>query len=183
MKNHKVKLALVLGSVREGRLCDTVARWAAAQIEDRGAFAVDVIDPAAPIAPQALELRLADAQAFVVVVPEYNHGYPAPLKQLIDSTKNIAWQAKPVGFVSYGGMSGGIRAVEQLRQVFVELHAMTIREQVAFAYARDQFGSAGRPLAAERAERAMSAMLTRLAWWARALRDARATTPYDGALA
>jgi NAD(P)H-dependent FMN reductase len=178
--NHKVKLALVLGSVRAGRFCDTVARWAAAQIEDRGVFAVDVIDPAAPIAPQALELRLAEAEAFVIVVPEYNHGYPAPLKQLIDST-NDGWRAKPVAFVSYGGMSGGIRAVEQLRQVFVELHAMTIREQVAFAHARDQFDTDGRPLAAERAERAMSAMLSRLAWWARALRDARAATPYDGA--
>jgi NAD(P)H-dependent FMN reductase len=80
-------------------------------------------------------------------------------------------------------MSGGIRAVEQLRQVFVEMHAMTIREQVAFAYAREQFDADGRPIAAERAERAMSAMLSRLAWWARALRNARATTPYDGPLA
>jgi NAD(P)H-dependent FMN reductase len=115
------------------------------------------------------------------VVPEYNHGYPAPLKQLIDSM-NEPWLAKPVGFVSYGGLSGGIRAVEQLRQVFIEVHAMTVREQVAFTHAREQFDADGRLLAPERAQQAMGAMLTRLAWWARALRDARRRAPYDRVL-
>jgi NAD(P)H-dependent FMN reductase len=80
-------------------------------------------------------------------------------------------------------MSGGIRAVEQLRQVFVEMHAMTVREQVAFPHAHEQFDADGQPLARERAERAMALMLRRLAWWAKALRDARVATPYDRAIA
>jgi NAD(P)H-dependent FMN reductase len=176
----EIRLALVLGSTRAGRLCDTVARWAVAQIVDRDEFVLDVIDPVDVIEPDALRQRIADADAFVIVVPEYNHGYPAPLKQLIDSVKE-PWHAKPVAFVSYGGMSGGIRAVEQLRQVFVEVHAMTVREQVAFAHARDQFGADGQPLSRERAETAMATMLMRLAWWAEALRAARRKAPYDRA--
>ena len=178
MNHNMVKLALVLGSTRAGRFCDTVARWAAAQIERRQEFALDVIDPLTLFEPHALERHIADADAFVVVVPEYNHGYPAPLKQLIDSVCE-PWCAKPVAFVSYGGQSGGIRAVEQLRQVFVEVHAMTVREQVAFAHVREQFDAEGRLLAPERAQRAMAVMLTRLSWWANALRDARRTAPYD----
>ena len=59
----------------------------------------------------------------MVVVPEYNHGYPAALKFVIDSVQ-AHWQAKPVAFVAYGGHSGGIRAAEQLRQVFSGLHAV-----------------------------------------------------------
>ncbi len=72
---------------------------------------------------------MAEADAFLVVTPEYNHGYPAALKELIDSVYE-PWHAKPVAFVSYGGASGGIRAVEQLRQVFAELHAVTLRDGV-----------------------------------------------------
>jgi NAD(P)H-dependent FMN reductase len=180
--NDKVKLTLVLGSTRAGRFCDTVARWAAAQIEERTEFALDVIDPSTPLAPHLLAQRIAEADAFVIVVPEYNHGYPAPLKALIDSVGE-PWHAKPVAFVSYGGASGGIRAVEQLRQVFVELHAMTVRSQVAFAHARHEFDADGCPPSPERAQRAMAAMLTQLAWWATALRDARRAAPYDRAIA
>ncbi len=67
----------------------------------------------------------------VVVTPEYNHGYPASLKQAID-IPHAEWQRKAVGFVSYGGLAGGMRAVEQLRQVFAELHCTTVRETVSF---------------------------------------------------
>jgi NAD(P)H-dependent FMN reductase len=81
----------------------------------------------------------------VVVTPEYNHGYTAALKQLIDAVK-AEWVAKPVGFVSYGGVSGGLRAVEQLRLVFAELHAVTIRDGVSFAMAWNRFDEAGEPV-------------------------------------
>ena len=109
---------------------------------------VKVIDPAAQSddiggrAWQSLQQALGLADAFVVVTPEYNHGYPAPLKELIDSV-NAEWQAKPVAFVSYGGVSGGLRAVEQLRLVFAELHAVTIRDSVSFPGAWEQFDESG----------------------------------------
>ena len=56
------------------------------------------------------------ADAFVFVTPEYNHGYPASLKNAIDYL-NQEWRYKPVGFVSYGGVAAGTRSVEQLQQV------------------------------------------------------------------
>jgi uncharacterized protein (TIGR02246 family) len=81
------------------------------------------------------------------------------------------WNAKPVAFVSYGGMSGGIRAVEQLRQVFVELQAVPIRNGVVFPGTRvDADGVAVDGEAAAAAK----VMVDDLIWWALALRDARA---------
>jgi NAD(P)H-dependent FMN reductase len=190
--DHKIKVALIYGSTRQGRFCDRVAQWAAGEIAASGKFLLDVIDPAAS-APQhasevgqesahgddsiTLQKRIAEADAFVVVTPEYNHGYPAPLKSLIDSV-GAEWQAKPVAFVCYGGVSGGLRAVEQLRLVFAELHTVTIRDAVSFAGAWEQFDQAGKLLEPERARRSMAVLLARLHWWAVALRSARKATPY-----
>ena len=82
-----IKIGLVYGSTRPGRFCDTVARWAAGQIAAREGFAVEVVDPAAveTAGTTSLNARVAACDAFIVVTPEYNHGYPAPLKALIDS--------------------------------------------------------------------------------------------------
>ena len=88
------------------------------------------------------------------------------------------WRGKPVAFVSYGGVSAGLRAVEQLRLVLAEQHAATIRDGVCFANAWNQFDEAGRLADAERAERAMATMLGQLHWWASALRSARNSVPY-----
>jgi NAD(P)H-dependent FMN reductase len=183
--SNTIQVGLIYGSTREGRFCDTVARWAAGEIQAQGHYTLDIIDPAeinldagqdTPESP-TLWQRMARCDAFVVVTPEYNHGYPAALKMLIDSV-GAEWHAKPVAFVSYGGVSGGLRAVEQLRLVFAELHAVTIRDSVSFASAWEQFEADGRPRQPERARGSMTAMLGRLRWWAIALRDARAAAPY-----
>ena len=175
----QIKVGVIYGSTRPGRFCDTVAHWAAERIAEDAGFAVVLIDPANP-GDGALGTmrRLVDqCDAFVIVTPEYNHGYPAPLKSLIDSI-GAEWYAKPVAFVSYGGISGGLRAVEQLRLVFAELHAVTIRDSVSFAGAWEQFDPSGRLLSPDRAERSMDAMMKRLQWWAAALNNARAAAPY-----
>lgn len=185
---RKVRLALLMGSDREGRFCDTVTRWAVRQINGREEFALDLLDPLelslphrierTPSAPvQAFRERIRRADAFVVVTPEYNHGYPAALKAMIDHADE-EWYAKPVGIVSYGGISEGLRAVEQLRLVFAELHAVTIRDTVSFHFARRQFDAAGEPVEPEAVEAAMTTLLDRLLWWAQALRRARENTPY-----
>jgi len=72
--------------------------------------------------------KIKDGDAFIIVSPEYNHGYPAVLKNALDSIF-IEWNKKPVGFVSYGGV-GGSRAVEQLRQVVIELEMIPIRSAI-----------------------------------------------------
>jgi NAD(P)H-dependent FMN reductase len=174
---EQIRIGLIYGSTRPGRFCDTVAQWASEQIAGNPAFSVQPIDPASGNDPDSRQL-IGACDAFVVVTPEYNHGYPAALKALIDSV-GAEWQAKPVAFVSYGGVSGGLRAVEQLRQVFAELHAVTMRDSVSFAGAWEQFDPAGALMRPERFERTMAAMLARLRWWATALKTARAAQPYE----
>jgi NAD(P)H-dependent FMN reductase len=185
----KIKVVLIYGSTRKGRFCDTVAQWVAERIGADGKFALELVDPAAAGNPPAgsqgndapsVRQQIAEADAFIVVTPEYNHGYPAPLKALIDSL-GAEWHAKPVGFVSYGGVSGGLRAVEQLRQVFAELHAVTVRDTVSFQSAWEQFDERGELVSPGRAEKSMTVMLTRLHWWAAALRAARETAPFSQA--
>jgi NAD(P)H-dependent FMN reductase len=183
--SEKVHVGVIYGSTRTGRFCDIVVKWTVERIDAYGKFEVDVIDPilvsAEDVAQRpgflSLQEKLGAAEAFVVVTPEYNHGYPAPLKALIDST-GAEWYAKPVAFVSYGGISGGLRAVEQLRLVFAELHAVSIRDSVSFASAWEQFGPDGTLRDPNRAHKSMEVLLERLHWWALALRNARATSPY-----
>lgn len=183
-----LRLAILVGSTREGRLAPAVASWFAAEAGRRGDMTIDVIDLLEARLPEtlssergpavaALSARLEAADAFVVVTPEYNHSFPAPLKTAID-WHSSEWRAKPVGFVSYGGRAGGLRAVEQLRQVFAELHAVTVRDAVSFHDVWTQFDAGGRPLDPEGALRAAGIMLDQIAWWARVLREARAARPY-----
>ena len=171
-----IKIGLIYGSTRAGRFCDRVAQWAS-QMAATAGFEVQAIDPAKSTDDTELQRHIEKCDGFVVVTPEYNHGYPAPLKSLIDSV-GAGWHAKPVAFVSYGGISGGLRAVEQLRLVFAELHTVTIRDSVSFAGAWEQFDESGALRNPERAQRGMETLLARLNWWAVALRRARSTTPY-----
>jgi NAD(P)H-dependent FMN reductase len=183
-----LQLAVIIGSNREERFGSTVAAWFLPHATDRPDLEVDVIDVAGldlPVAyPRrrsraidAYAARLDRADAFVVITPEYNHGYPAGLKQAIDLTQR-EWHAKPVGFVSYGGMAGGLRAVEQLRQVFAELHAVTVRDTVSLHNPWGSVDGSGALQVAGAAEAAAETMLDELTWWADALRTARRAQPY-----
>ncbi|GAA2777215.1 NAD(P)H-dependent oxidoreductase [Saccharopolyspora taberi] len=188
MTETPLRLAVIVGSTREGRFAETVSRWFAEQVRVHNDFDVDVVDLAdvglPPAHPAELTAELRDfsaridaADAFVIVTPEYNHGYPASLKFAIDSAY-AEWNAKPVGFVSYGGISGGLRAVEQLRQIMAELHTVTVRDTVSFHGAWGQFDENGDPRDPEGVNQAAKKMLDQLLWWGRATRDARTTRPY-----
>jgi NAD(P)H-dependent FMN reductase len=186
-----LRLAVVLSTTREGRFADTIATWLLAQLREDRRFEVDLIDPRhaglslgwghvpapLPEGVPSLSERLAHADAFLFVVPEYNHSFPATLKALIDSAKH-EWSAKPAAFVSYGGISGGLRAVEQLRLVLAELHVVGMRDGVSFHRARTQFDELGKPRDAEGVQGALDTSLRQLAWWAQALRAAKRQHPY-----
>ena len=195
--DSRLHVAVILGSTRDGRFGPVVANWLLSHTAPREDMTTDLIDlvetplptvfpvlgqpPADPGAREllaAVSPRLAAADAFVIVTPEYNHSFPASLKNAID-WHHSQWQAKPVGFVSYGGMSSGLRAVEQLRLVLAELHAVTVRDTVSFQGAWGQFdadGTAKDP----GADAAAKTMLDQVAWWAYALRDAKAVRAYAG---
>lgn len=181
----KPRILVILGSTREGRIGEKVARWLMRKLENRTEAdfeLVDLLEYRLPIyegpsgdAPSPLVRRWADtvdaADGYIVVTAEYNHGYPAPLKSALDHAY-AEWRRKPVAFVSYGGHAAGYRAVEQLRQVAVELQMVPIREQVGIQSpwaAFDEDGELTRP----GAEDAVRQMVDDLLWWARALKHAR----------
>ncbi|MDQ0796489.1 NADPH-dependent FMN reductase [Streptomyces sp. B1I3] len=171
-----LKVAAILGSNREGRFGPVIADWFLDRAAGHPGIDIELIDVARPGSASAL---LARADAFVVVTPEYNHSFPAPLKHLIDA-HFTEWQAKPVAFVSYGGVSGGLRAVEHLRLVFSELHAVPVRDTVSFHHAGALFDDRGRPKDPAPCDAAAKTMLDQLVWWGRSLREARERHPYGG---
>ncbi|GGK50891.1 hypothetical protein GCM10011591_23040 [Nocardia camponoti] len=129
---ERLQIAVIIGSTRDGRFAPTVSDWFLNRARLRDDIALDVIDAADFVAGDSIAEKLDSADGFIIVTPELNHSYPGTLKNLIDA-HFAEWQAKPVGFVSYGGVSGGLRAVEHLRGVFAELHAVTVRDSVALA--------------------------------------------------
>ena len=193
MSEAPVRVAVIVGSVREGRFGPVVADWLAGVAGEHGGFAVDVVDLAESDLPMVLPAfgaapppavvaevakvtpRLEAADAFVVVTPEYNHSFPASLKQAIDVAYD-EWHAKPVGFVSYGCRSAGQHAVDQLRTVFTALHMVGVRDGVGVDLLDGDDLDAR--LAGDTPVRAAQALLDQICWWGRTLRAGRAAHPY-----
>ncbi|MHB8143924.1 MAG: NADPH-dependent FMN reductase [Thermoleophilia bacterium] len=136
----------MMGSTRRGRFSERPARWIHAMAAKRDGLDAELIDLREyqlpffdePVTPSAARESYTDPEVvrwtekvkqgdgYIIVAPEYNHGYPAVLKNAIDYVFE-AWHGKPVGFVSYGSAMGA-RSVEQLRLVSVELRMMPIRD-------------------------------------------------------
>ncbi|MEV2276479.1 NAD(P)H-dependent oxidoreductase [Nocardiopsis sp. NPDC049922] len=182
-----LRIAVILGGNRSGLTGPAVTRWFLDRARGHGGAELDVLDVADLGSAEGhgeplhdFGARIEAADAFVVLTPEYNHAFPGPLKAAIDSARH-EWAAKPVGFVSYGGLSGGLRAVEQLRLVFSELHTATLRDTVSFHNAQTLFAPDGTPKEdMSGTEAAVDTLLDLLLWWARALRSAREREPYPG---
>ncbi|HEY7485718.1 MAG TPA: NAD(P)H-dependent oxidoreductase [Streptosporangiaceae bacterium] len=185
-------LAVIIGSTRNGRFGPTVAKWFTARVRRRGEFDIDLIDLAETRLPatlgdcddlvppqvRSLGARLAAADAFAIVTPEYNQSFPAPLKTAIDWFYQ-EWHAKPVAFISYGRESGGLHAVAQLRQIFAELHAVTLQNTISLPCYWDLFAPDGSwPKATAPCNTSVATTLDQLLWWAHALIAARAERPY-----
>jgi NAD(P)H-dependent FMN reductase len=179
---------VVIGSTREGRVGPVPARWIAARAAARPDLDVTIVDllkadlpavmPAGPHpAVTAWAEQVGVADAVIVVTPEYNHSFPASLKAAIDLV-GPEWRATPVALVSYGGLSGGLRASEHLRQVFAELHATTVRDTISFHGGRACFDEHGEPHDRAGTDAAATVLLDQLTWWGLALREARDRRPY-----
>lgn len=186
--SEPLRVAVIIGSTREGRIGDAVGRWFMERARERSELDLAVLDLADFEFPVHYPGRatgemtefteeIARAEAFVVVTPEYNRSFPASLKQAIDFAYE-EWQTKPVAFVSYGHGSAGLYAVEQLRSVFTELHTVTLRNGVALDFLQQPLEEDPSGLAGTRRDRSVRVMLDQLGWWGRALREARAVRPY-----
>jgi NAD(P)H-dependent FMN reductase len=190
-----VKIKVIIGSTREGRFSEKPARWIFEEVKKRSGVEAELLDlrdyPMPffndPISPSmkkgnysnevvaAWAKKIAEADAYIIVTPEYNHGYPAVLKNAMDFVY-YEWNRKPVGFVSYGSV-GGARSVEQLRQVSIELQMAPIRNAVhipwqLMAIVNEKGAAAGLELF-EPLRDSKENFLNQLVWWARALKTAR----------
>ena len=186
-------IQVILGSTRQGRFGDKVARWfmqRATAHPGLSAELVDLVDwplpffdspvPPAMQEPQDFQTRawaqkVSAADGYVLVTPEYNHGYPAVLKNALDHLVR-PWRHKPVGFVGYGGPGAGIRAVEQLRQVVIELEMVPLRHQVAIPNVYRAFDDHGLLKESAGPDRQAAAVLDEMALWSRSLQPLRAAT-------
>lgn len=171
---------LLIGSAREQRMADRVLKWLLPQLATYPEFSIRTADARdfdggrteRRAATRLLEADAAVADAVIVVTPEYNHSFPATLKLMLDSLSE-PWRRKPVAFISYGGISGGLRAIEQLRLVVAELDMADIRDTVSIQDPWTNLTEGGEPRFPERLNAALGRQLTALAWWAYSLRAAR----------
>jgi NAD(P)H-dependent FMN reductase len=185
------KLIIVIASTRPGRAGFPIAQWFIARAEAHGGFEVQVVDLAdlgLPFMDEPNHPRLRRyehqhtkdwsatvdaADAFVFVIPEYNYGFTAPLKNAIDFLHQ-EWKHKPVGFVSYGGVAAGTRAVQMAKQVVTALSMVPVFESVNIPFFTQFIDDAGELQANETMEHAAIAMLDALVRTEAALRPLRA---------
>jgi NAD(P)H-dependent FMN reductase len=174
-----MKLMIVIASTRPGRVGLPVAEWFTGVAEEHGAFELDVVDLAELDLPFMDEpnhprlrryehqhtkdwsARVDAADAFVFITPEYNHGFNAPLKNAIDFLHE-EWRYKPVGFVSYGGVAAGTRAMQMLKPVVSVLKMTPVSEAVNIPFVAKLIDDDGRLEPDETMKPAAVAMLAEL---------------------
>jgi NAD(P)H-dependent FMN reductase len=163
MSQHPKKIGVIISSSRPGRSADKIVAWLMPAIEKyaeevkaaSGASGTPVVFEVIDLQAWALPFlnepgypsmgknyqhdhskkwsaKIDECSGFIILANEYNHGYSAVLKNALDYLY-LEWNNKPVSFISYGGVAGGSRSVEQLRQVVVELQMIPLREQVIIA--------------------------------------------------
>ena len=183
-----LRLAVIIGSTRPGRVGESVARWVYELAKKRADAEFELVDIAdfnlplldEPIPPsqgkytkphtKAWAAKVGSFDGYVFVTPEYNHGIPGALKNAIDFLY-AEWNDKAAGFVGYGS-AGGARAVEHLRLVMAEVQVATVRNQVALSLFTDfENYTTFKPAAYH--EKSLSQMLDQLVAWAGAMKGLR----------
>jgi len=183
-------LQIIIASTRPGRKGPAVAAWFEQQARGHRTFDVEVVDLAAvalplfdePEHPRLRKYRHAHTRAwseivergdaYVLVTPEYNHATPPSLLNAIDYLV-LEWAYKPVGLVSYGGISGGLRGVQSLKPVLSGLKMVPMVESVAIPLFTSRIDAAGVFSSDKQMDAAAALMLDEIAKWEQALRALR----------
>ncbi|HYS27384.1 MAG TPA: NADPH-dependent FMN reductase [Vicinamibacterales bacterium] len=184
-----MKLTVIIASVREGRQGEAVARWFVERATQHGKFDVEVADLKEhdlPIFDEPHHPRLKKyvhdstkqwsalvdgSDAFVFVTPEYNYTMPPALVNALDTLYH-EWTYKPVGFVSYGGVSGGIRSVQTAKLMVTGFKMMPMVEAVNIPFFT-QLIENGVFKSNETYDKAVPVMLDELLKWTEALKPLR----------
>jgi NAD(P)H-dependent FMN reductase len=186
MKNSELFIPVVLGTARKDRESANAAEFIKKQTHEYG-LKTELVDVREVMTEATIPAWIGDNEAtswrdtagrmdgLIIVAPEYNHGYPGELKLLIDMAYK-EYQHKPVAIcgVSGGGL-GGVRMVEKLIPVMVELQMVPIRNVVFFSNVKELFNDAGEITNDAYKERTTT-MLDNLTWYAKALKTARENT-------
>ena len=191
------KLQVIIASTRPTRAADKVWPWVIDRANAHGAFEVELLDlrdwPLPIFAEHVGTIgdfndptysvpivrrwnhKVKEADAYLVITPEYNHSVPGVLKNAIDSVfVSFAFRNKPLVAVGYsGGISGGVRAIEHLAQIAIEAEMVPLRTSVVIPQVVEAFDDLGEPVNPVTAISLRTA-LDDLAWWSAALARARA---------
>lgn len=188
----KPLIYIILGSTRQERAGEKVGNWVHQEAIKRDDFDVEYIDlrdvalpffdePVSPAynqgnyaLPEGKQWaeRIGKADGYIFVSPEYNHSFPAVLKNAIDYVYK-EWNNKPAAVVTYsGGPWGGVRAAQHLRQVFIELQMVPIRNGIHLGSVGQKFDENGKITDAHM-EKAVPTFFDQLLWWTKALKVAR----------
>jgi len=185
-----LKLHVVVASTRPGRVGPTVARWVESFARSHGGFdpvLIDLKDFDLPVFDEPehpatgryrhehtkrWSASVAAADAYVFVLPEYNY-FPPP--SLVNALNYLVheWTYKPAGLVSYGGVSGGLRAAQAVKLLLTTLKIMPIPEGVALPNFRQFIDEGGTFRSNELVDKGATVMLDELARWASALKGLR----------
>ena len=170
-----MNIGIIVASTREARNGKKIADWVKHVADKQEGAHFKLIDLAEVDLPffdephppmmgsythahtKAWAKQVAELDGFIIVTAEYNHGYPAPLKNALDHLY-AEWGGKPVGFVSYG-VAGGTRAVEQLIPVTVQLNMIPLGGQVNL-HIFTQMDEQGNFLPTERDEEAVANLVS-----------------------
>lgn len=189
-----LNVKVIVGSTREARFSEKILPWVTSELGRTDSITHEVLDLRdwempfynEPISPATVEngayqnevvrefaAKIKEADAFLVIAPEYNHGYSAVLKNALDSVY-AEWNKKAVGFVSYGSVGGG-RVVEQLREVAVELQMAPIRSAVHIQAPWNLLEESGslKEGALNDYGHSLTGTIEQLIWWGNALKEAR----------
>jgi NAD(P)H-dependent FMN reductase len=192
-------LTIVIGSTRPGRVAPKFAAWFRSRAITHDGFDIELVDlaqlnlpfldePSHPRLRQYAHQHTIDwsriverSDAFVFVTPEYNFGYSAVLKNAIDYLSQ-EWADKAVGFVSYGGVAGGTRAVQQLKQVVTALKMIPVAESVNLPFFTQFIDDSGTVRPNDVMTRSADAMLDELARITALIRPKASVAPEPGVL-
>lgn len=186
-----LKVKIILGSTRPGRIVPIVGKWVEDLAREQNGFDVEVVDlkeidlplldEAGHPRAQAYEhehtkkwaAKIAEADAFVFLTPEYNSFPSAALVNAIQALA-VEWERKVAAVVSYGGVSGGMRAAQELRQLLVNMNVMALPQSVPVPFVFNFIGDDGVLRPEQPVVDGLKGMFGELSVWGEALKPARA---------
>lgn len=183
MENNKLFIPVILGTARKDRQSEKAAKYVLEETKKAG-IDTELVDVRDHVTGETIPAWVDDerttkwrelvsrADGFIIVVPEYNHGYPGELKMLLDMAYK-EYNRKPVGLCGVaGGGLGGARVVENIRPILVEFELVSTRNAVYFSNVGELFNEQGEIQDESYGER-METFFEELLWYAQALKVAR----------